>query len=459
MSEHRGTSRDGFSRILPQRPALTSGRLSPKTGTLMNRRLIATLSFGHLMTDLNQGMLPALLPFFIAERGLTFAAAGGLVLAANVAASATQPLFGWFADRRPSPWLIPAGIATAGVGLALAGVAPTYPPHRRGGRVRWGSGSRPSTPRRCAGPATRPARSAGHRDELLLDRREPRHRDRAARHHAARPRVGAPGLAGPPSPDPPRGRPAGRRDAPHRPPAATRRRPRRRPGLDSAVSPDRWGLFGRLSVTIMTRSMVYAALSTFIPLFWIGVLGRTKAEGAVALSIVMGAGVAGTLLGGRLADRYGRRVVVLVAMGLLPPLLLALGHGAGRPPLRRPPRPGGRGPLRPVQRRRRHGAGVPAEPDRHGLGDDPRPRRDRRGSRGAAPRSARRPARPRRPAPRRAAPSRSSAWRPRGRCPRTGPPVTARAAAGGRRSARAGREGPGAEGRSPPTSSGTSRSA
>ncbi|HQR46740.1 MAG TPA: MFS transporter, partial [Thermoanaerobaculia bacterium] len=75
----------------------------------MNRRLIATLSFGRLMTDLNQGMLPALVPFFIADRGLTYAAAGGLVLAANVAASATQPAFGLFADRRPAPWLIPAG--------------------------------------------------------------------------------------------------------------------------------------------------------------------------------------------------------------------------------------------------------------------------------------------------------------------------------------------------------------
>jgi FSR family fosmidomycin resistance protein-like MFS transporter len=96
------------------------------------------------------------------------------------------------------------------------------------------------------------------------------------------------------------------------------------PGGSAAASPDRWGLFGRLSIAIMTRSMVYAALSTFIPLFWVIVLGRTKAEASVALSVVLGAGVAGTLLGGRLADRHGRRVVVLVAMLLLAPLLLTL---------------------------------------------------------------------------------------------------------------------------------------
>jgi MFS transporter, FSR family, fosmidomycin resistance protein len=82
---------------------------------------------GHLMTDLNQGMLPALLPFFIAERGLSDAAAGGLVLAANVVSSVVQPAFGSMADRRPSPWPIPGGVAAAGVGMALSGLAPTDP--------------------------------------------------------------------------------------------------------------------------------------------------------------------------------------------------------------------------------------------------------------------------------------------------------------------------------------------
>ncbi len=94
---------------------------------MVNLRLLGTLLLGHLTTDLAQGMIPALLPFFIAERGLSYAAAGGLVLAATVASSIVQPVFGYFADRRPSPWLVPAGVAIAGIGVALAGVAPTYP--------------------------------------------------------------------------------------------------------------------------------------------------------------------------------------------------------------------------------------------------------------------------------------------------------------------------------------------
>jgi FSR family fosmidomycin resistance protein-like MFS transporter len=300
---------------------LTPGGPSPKTIAVMNRRLIATLSFGHLMTDLNQGMLPALLPFFISERGLSYAAAGGLVLAANVAASATQPAFGLFADRRPAPWLIPAGVATAGTGIALAGAAPTYPLiaiavalmglgaaafHPEA--TRWASHA--AGPRRATGLsffsiggnfgiATGPlvitplVLGWGLKASLVL--LGPMLLVAAALAVELR-RFASPVV---------RRKEAGVPDA---------------PGAPS----DQWGLFGRLSVTIMTRAMAYAALSTFIPLFWVVVLGRSKAEGGVALSVLMGAGVAGTLLGGRLADRFGRRIVVLSALLALVPLLLAL---------------------------------------------------------------------------------------------------------------------------------------
>ena len=64
---------------------------------------MAGLSAGHLFTDLNQGAVAALLPFLIAERGISLAAAGALVFAATVSSSIVQPLFGIFSDRRPIP--------------------------------------------------------------------------------------------------------------------------------------------------------------------------------------------------------------------------------------------------------------------------------------------------------------------------------------------------------------------
>src|ERR687898_1345275 len=88
---------------------------------------MSVLSAGHLFTDLNQGALAALLPFLVAEHGLTLAAAGALVLAATVSSSVVQPLFGIFSDNRPLPALMPLGVLFAGVGMALVGVAPSYP--------------------------------------------------------------------------------------------------------------------------------------------------------------------------------------------------------------------------------------------------------------------------------------------------------------------------------------------
>src|SRR3954463_2481692 len=88
---------------------------------------MAGLSAGHLFTDLNQGAVAALVPFLTAERGLSLAAAGALVFAATVSSSIVQPLFGIFSDRKPIPALMPLGVLLAGCGMALVGVAPSYP--------------------------------------------------------------------------------------------------------------------------------------------------------------------------------------------------------------------------------------------------------------------------------------------------------------------------------------------
>src|SRR5579864_1611044 len=87
---------------------------------------VALLSAAHLSDDINQGVLPAMLPFFIAANHLTYAAAAGLVLAQTIASSVVQPLFGLLADRRSVPWLIPLGLTFAGIGIALSGFAPSY---------------------------------------------------------------------------------------------------------------------------------------------------------------------------------------------------------------------------------------------------------------------------------------------------------------------------------------------
>src|SRR2546422_5301995 len=87
---------------------------------------MALLSSGHLATDFANGALPALLPFLRERFSLSYTAVGGVVLASQASSSLIQPLFGLWSDRRGAIWLLPAGVALAGIGIALAAVAPSY---------------------------------------------------------------------------------------------------------------------------------------------------------------------------------------------------------------------------------------------------------------------------------------------------------------------------------------------
>jgi MFS transporter, FSR family, fosmidomycin resistance protein len=92
----------------------------------IDRRAMALLSSGHLATDFANGALPALLPFLKERFSLSYTAVGGIVLASQASSSLIQPLFGLWSDRRGAMWLLPAGVALAGVGIGLAADAPSY---------------------------------------------------------------------------------------------------------------------------------------------------------------------------------------------------------------------------------------------------------------------------------------------------------------------------------------------
>src|SRR5213592_396345 len=87
---------------------------------------MAALSSGHLATDFANGALPALLPFFVEKFDLSYTLAAAVVLASAVSSSIIQPLFGLWSDRRGAMWLLPGGVALAGVGIGLAADAPSY---------------------------------------------------------------------------------------------------------------------------------------------------------------------------------------------------------------------------------------------------------------------------------------------------------------------------------------------
>jgi FSR family fosmidomycin resistance protein-like MFS transporter len=85
-----------------------------------------------------------------------------------------------------------------------------------------------------------------------------------------------------------------------------------------------WGPFTILALVIAVRSFIYFGLITFIPLYYIHVLHAGKAVGGAALSAMLIGGAVGTLIGGPLADRFGRRAVLAGSMAAIPGLVVGL---------------------------------------------------------------------------------------------------------------------------------------
>jgi FSR family fosmidomycin resistance protein-like MFS transporter len=87
---------------------------------------MAALSSGHCAVDFAGGALYVMIPYLHDEFDLSYTLAAVLVLCAAISGSVVQPLFGLWSDRHGAIWLIPAGVAAGGIGVALAGVAPSY---------------------------------------------------------------------------------------------------------------------------------------------------------------------------------------------------------------------------------------------------------------------------------------------------------------------------------------------
>jgi MFS transporter, FSR family, fosmidomycin resistance protein len=92
------------------------------SGEGIHRRSLTVLAIGHSSVDTAQGAIPALLPFLIDQRHLSYGAAGALLLIMSFGSSAIQPLFGLGSDRLSLPWLLPLGVLLAGLGIALVGL-------------------------------------------------------------------------------------------------------------------------------------------------------------------------------------------------------------------------------------------------------------------------------------------------------------------------------------------------
>ena len=260
-------------------------------------------TMGHFSVDWAQGGIPALLPYFITACQLNYQQAAGIIFANILLSSVTQPLIGYYSDRISKPWLVPLGSVLCGMSLTALAFTTNY----------WvilfcsmmsglgGSLFHPEAARmvnRIAGPLKGQALgsfsvggNAGFAIGPMVAGFSAYTFDihglvlygivnliiAAVLYHAM-PTVLTMAAA------------------------ADKAEAKAHPG---ASHENDWKAFSKLTVVIFARSIGFTLCNTFIPIYWITVLGATPSTGSMALSILFSMGVVITFLGGIMADRFG----------------------------------------------------------------------------------------------------------------------------------------------------------
>jgi FSR family fosmidomycin resistance protein-like MFS transporter len=89
--------------------------------------VIAAVSFVHMLNDMMQSVIIAIYPMLKSGFHLSFIQIGLITLTFQLTASLLQPLVGMITDKHPLPFSLPAGMFFTLSGLLLLSVAPTYP--------------------------------------------------------------------------------------------------------------------------------------------------------------------------------------------------------------------------------------------------------------------------------------------------------------------------------------------
>jgi MFS transporter, FSR family, fosmidomycin resistance protein len=98
----------------------------PKSASQTAFAVLIAISFCHLLNDMMQSLLPALYPMLKSAYSLSFGQIGILTFTFQITASLLQPIIGSYTDRTPRPYSLAAGMGFTLLGLLLLGFATNY---------------------------------------------------------------------------------------------------------------------------------------------------------------------------------------------------------------------------------------------------------------------------------------------------------------------------------------------
>ncbi|BBB90744.1 MAG TPA: MFS transporter [Methylomusa anaerophila] len=293
----------------------------------MNQKYVYLLALAHLSCDITSGALPAILPFFVSQYGMDYSSVAGLIFASCFLSSIVQPAFGWLADRKPQTWYMSLGVLLSGVAMGMAGLFRNYwiiftmitlsgignaifhPEAAR--MVNEISGNKRATALSIfsvggnAGFAVGPMIAVasitmfsmkgtavlcfvGFIMAIILMILVPKMKAKIAQATVS-------GNI-----------------------AVEKSTEQEKNGEND------WKAFAYLTLLIVCSSIVFAGLRSFIPLYWVDVLGFSEAAAGSALTLLFTLGVVTTFIGGLMADRFGYLKVVRMSYILLAPMIALL---------------------------------------------------------------------------------------------------------------------------------------
>lgn len=99
---------------------------SPESAERIGLKVLLAISFSHFMNDMLQSLIPAIYPQLKDSFSLNFTQIGLITLTYQVTASLLQPAVGLYTDHHPKPYSLPIGMGFTLMGLLLLSSAPSY---------------------------------------------------------------------------------------------------------------------------------------------------------------------------------------------------------------------------------------------------------------------------------------------------------------------------------------------
>ncbi|MCZ8392963.1 MFS transporter [Achromobacter xylosoxidans] len=286
--------------------------------------VLGAISVAHLMNDMIQSILLAIYPMLKDSFSLSFAQIGLITLVYQLAASLLQPFIGFYTDRNPKPYSLPVGMGFTLAGLVLLSVAPSFGWllvaavlvgtgssvfHPESSRVaRMASGGRHGLAQSLFQVGGNVGSALG---PLLAALFIIPHGQRSVAWFSLAALFGMVVLTG-----------IGRWYAANR----ARLKPRaRREGAGNGLRRNQvLGALGVLGLLVFSKYFYLASLNSYFTFYLIDKFALSVREAQLYLFLFLAAVAVGTVVGGPVGDRIGRKIVIWVSILGVAPFTLML---------------------------------------------------------------------------------------------------------------------------------------